>query len=125
MAKEIVNAVALTSSQYIGDIMEMVPPKIIEEGVAATQKSSPSNGKNALMGALVGMALVCELIVVEVLMNDTVQNEDDVEKYLGLTVLASVPERESESGGDKVSMAKNRSSGRSNRKNRKKRDDRR
>ena len=34
-AKAIVDEVAAVSSQYIADIMEMVPPKIIENGVGA------------------------------------------------------------------------------------------
>lgn len=92
-AKALATAVAKTSSEYIGDIMEMVPPKIIEEGVIPTKKSSPSNSRNAMMGALVGMVLVCGLIVLEVIMNDTIRGEEDVERYLGLSVLASVPER--------------------------------
>ena len=31
-AKAIVDEIAKASSDYIGDIMEMIPPKIIEEG---------------------------------------------------------------------------------------------
>ncbi|MDO5406074.1 MAG: Wzz/FepE/Etk N-terminal domain-containing protein [Eubacteriales bacterium] len=108
-AKSIADAVAGTSSDYIGDIMEMVPPKIIEEGVVATEKSSPSNSKNALIGALLGMVLVCGITVVEVIMNDTVQTEEDVEKYLGLSVLASVPLREGEQEEDKDAATMRRS----------------
>ncbi len=100
LAKDITDAIARTSSDYIGDIMEMVPPKIIEAGVVATEKSSPSNMKNALAGALVGMMLVCGYTVAEVVLNDTVQTEEDVEKYLGISVLASVPARESEVSDD-------------------------
>lgn len=93
MAKLIADSVAETSSEYIGNIMEMVPPKIIENGVVATQKSSPSNAKNAMIGALAGAALVCGILTLEVLMNDTVTTEEDVAKYLELVVLASVPEQ--------------------------------
>ena len=32
MAKLIADKIATVSSDYIGDIMEMVPPKLIEEG---------------------------------------------------------------------------------------------
>ena len=95
-AKAIVDCVAETASDYIGEIMEMIPPKIIENGTVATRKTSPSNGKNAVLGALVGMVLVCGVIVIQVIMNDTVRKEEDVERYLGLTVLASVPLREGE-----------------------------
>ena len=108
-AKNIADAVAKTSSNYIGDIMEMVPPKIIEEGVVAEKKSSPSNSKNALLGAALGIFLVCGLTVVEELLNDSIQSEEDVEKYLGLTVLAAVPLREGEEEEDKDQQTLSRS----------------
>ena len=95
-AKAIVDCVAETASDYIGEIMEMIPPKIIENGTVATRKTRPSNGKNAVLGALAGMVLVCGVIVIQVIMNDTVRTEEDVERYLGLSVLASVPLREGE-----------------------------
>ena len=93
MAKTIVDEIANASSEYIGDIMEMVPPKMIEDGEVPQKKSSPSNGRNAVLGALIAVMLVCGSIVLQVLLNDTVQTEEDVAKYLELTVLASVPER--------------------------------
>lgn len=93
-AKQIANTVAQTSSDYIGDIMEMIPPKMIEEGVVARNPVSPDNQKNAMMGAIAGIILVCGVVILGVLMNDTIQTEEDVEKFLSLTVLASVPKRE-------------------------------
>lgn len=96
LAKQIVDKVATTSSDYIGDIMEMVPPKLIEDGEVPLFKSSPNNTKNAVLGMLVGAMLVCGIIAVEILLNDTVCTEEDVAKYLDLTVLASVPLREGE-----------------------------
>ncbi len=108
-AKALVDCVAQEASEYIGEIMEMIPPKMIEDGVVPTQKTSPSNSKNAVLGALVGMVIVCGITVLEVLMNDTVQTEEDVERYLGLTVLASVPLREGEAAEDKDAATLNRS----------------
>lgn len=110
MAKAIADEIANTSSEYIGEIMEMVPPKMIEDGEVPTKKTSPSNAKNAVLGAMIGFVMVCGVIVLEVLMNDTIRTEDDVEKYLGLTVLAMVPEREGEALEDKERMAKNKKS---------------
>lgn len=111
MAKAIADEIAVTSSEYIAEIMEMIPPKIIENGEVPTQKTSPSNAKNAILGAMIGFVIVCGIIVLEVIMNDTVRTEDDVEKYLGLTVLAMVPEREGEEKEDKEALAKNIKSG--------------
>ncbi len=94
-ARAIANEVAKVSSDYIGDIMEMIPPKMIEEGVVALEPSSPSIKKNAALGGLGLAVLVCGAITLQVIMNDTVRSEEDVEKYLGLSVLASIPDDES------------------------------
>ena len=109
MAKLIADRIAVTSSDYIGDIMEMVPPKLIEEGEVPILKSSPSNTKNALIGGFLGAVLVCGFITVHVILNDTIRTEEDVTKYLGLSVLASVPEREGEKPEDKEAMISSKS----------------
>lgn len=105
MAKKIVDSVANVSSEYIGDIMEMIPPKMIEDGQLPTQKSSPSNAKNAMLGAMLGMILTCGLITLQIILNDTIQTEEDVEKYLGLTVLAEIPVRDGEEANGKSKKA--------------------
>lgn len=113
LAKELADAVASISSDYIGTIMEMVPPKIIEEGVVAETQSSPSNTKNALIGALIGALLVCAWTVVEELMNDSIQTEEDVARYLELTVLASLPARAESAYNGAADDAKKKSAGKS------------
>ena len=95
-AKAIVDSVAKISSTHIGDIMEMTPPKIIEDGIVSDEMSSPHVKRNAAMGGLVAGFIVCFLIVLQVILNDTIRTEEDVEKYLQLSILAAVPEREEE-----------------------------
>ena len=91
-AKAIVDEVANASSDYIGDIMEMVPPKIIEQGVVPENPASPSIRKNAVLGGLAFVIAACAVIALKVIMNDTVRSEEDVDKYLGISVLASIPD---------------------------------
>ncbi len=93
LAADLVNTVARCSSEYIGEMMEMIPPKIVEEGEVAVEPTSPNAKKNAAIGAAGGIFLVCAFVAVRVIMNDTVKTEEDVEKYLKLSVLASVPEK--------------------------------
>ena len=111
LAKQIVDKVATTSSDYIGDIMEVVPPKLIEDGEIPIKQSSPNNIRNAILGVLAGAMLVCGIIAVEVLLNDTVCTEEDVAKYLGMTVLASVPLREGEKKESRREKKKNAAAG--------------
>lgn len=93
-AKAIVDEVTKSASNYIGDIMEMVPPKVIEDGVVAVKPSSPSVKKNAAVGGLGLAVLVCGLICLKTVLDDTIKSEEDIERYLGLSVLAVIPDTE-------------------------------
>ncbi|WP_455650704.1 YveK family protein [Enterocloster citroniae] len=90
-AKAIVDAVAKASSDYIGDIMEMIPPKIIENGVVPSVPTSPNIKKNAALGGLAMIVAACGIISLQVIMNDTIRSEEDVSRYLGISVLAAIP----------------------------------
>ena len=72
--------------------VDQLKPKIIEEGVPAAYPSSPNVKKNAAMGGLAAAVLISGIICLGVIMDDTIKTEEDVEKYLGLTVLASIPD---------------------------------
>lgn len=97
-AKALVDSVAQTSSQYIAEIMEMTPPKIIEDGEIPTVQSSPNTKKNAAIGGMLGAVLVGGVIVLMTVMNDTIKTEEDIERYLGLSLLASIPDRDGKNG---------------------------
>lgn len=92
-AMDIANTIAKNSSEFIADMMEITPPKVIEKGILPLKKSSPSNAKNAIIGAVIGFLLVSAFFVIRFLMNDAVTTEEDVSRYLGLSVLASLPDR--------------------------------
>lgn len=91
-AKAVVDELANVSSSYIGDKMEVTPPKIIEDGELPIYKTSPSMKKNVLIGLLVGMVLVMGVICVLEILNDSIQSEDDIDRYLGIPTLAVVPD---------------------------------
>ena len=98
LAKAVVDELAQVSSEYIGDKMEVTPPKIIEQGEITTVKTSPSMKKNVMMGFLAGAVLVCGILIVLELLNDSIQTEDDIEKYLGVPTLAVIPDRMLQTG---------------------------
>ena len=92
-AKKIVDEIANVASNYIGDKMEVIPPKIIEIGKIPTVQSSPSMKKNVVMGFILGVVAAAAIVVVTTIMDDTLKSEDDIAKYLGISVLAVVPDR--------------------------------
>lgn len=93
MAKEIVDEIANVSSSYIGDKMEVIPPKVIEVGKISTKRTSPSVKKNIAIGFLLGFAACAAIVVLYTVMDDTLKTEEDIEKYLGVSVLAKIPDR--------------------------------
>ena len=93
MAMTIVNEVSNVAADYISEKMEVTRPNIIEEGILPTSKTSPSNTKNTMIGALLGLLIGVAIAVINELMNDAIYTEEDVERYLGLTTLASIPDK--------------------------------
>ena len=107
MAKKIVDTLAKVSSEFIGDQMEIVGPKIIEEGEVPAAQTSPSLKKNVMVGALAGFVLAAGVVVLMTILNDTIKSEDDIEKYLGIPTLANIPDRKDYISG-KTSKKKKR-----------------
>lgn len=110
-AKAIVDELANVASSYIGDKMEVIPPKIIEDGEIPTVQTSPSMSKNTMLGLLAGLILSAGIVVVITIMNDSIKTEDDIEKYLGISTLAVVPDKKDYIGKKKKSKKKKSSKG--------------
>ena len=91
LAKELANTFAEETAERVAYIMTTDKPKVVEEAVTPKHPSSPSVGKNTVLGGLLGMVLAMAVITVLYLMNDTIQTEEDVRKYLDLHTLAVVP----------------------------------
>ena len=49
--------------------------------------------KNALLGLLLGLFLSAGIVVVITVMDDSIKTEEDIEKYLGISTLTSVPDQ--------------------------------
>lgn len=96
-AKAVVDELSRVSSKFIAEQMDVTAPKIIEEGVVPTRPVGPNLMKNTAIGFLVGALLVCIMIVVSELLNDTIQTEEDIAKYLDIPTFAIVPDKEENS----------------------------
>lgn len=92
IAKELADTFAEVSRKQISEIMNLDEPNIVENAVVAENQSSPNNVKNILIGAILGFVLAVGFVTIRYLLDDTVKNADDVEKYLGLHTLAAIPE---------------------------------
>ena len=94
LAKDLVNQFALVSRIQIASIMNTDAPSVVELGIVNDKPVSPSLVKNVLVGGIAGGLLSILIIFIEFMMDDTVKTQEDVDKYLGLNTLASIPLRE-------------------------------
>lgn len=98
-AKAIVDEMADVTAEFIRDKMAQDKPSVLQYGYVASSPVSPSIAKNTVLGAAVGAFLAIAIIVVTYLMNDTIMTPDDMERKVGLHVLASLPFDEEEDDG--------------------------
>ena len=105
LARDIADALRQTASNEIVDIMGIEAVNTIEEANLPTSPSSPSVMKNTALGGILGLVLSAGIIIIIFLLDDTIKTPDDVENYLGLSVLTSIPIQE---GEEKVKKAKRR-----------------
>lgn len=91
MAKTISNTLADATADRVADVMNSDKPNIVDRAVKPAKPSSPSMIKNVAIGALAGAFLAIAVVVIRFLLNDTVQTEEDIRKYLNLNTLAAVP----------------------------------
>lgn len=101
MAKKIVDSIADVSSKQITSVMRIEEVNIIEYGRIPGGQSSPNVKKNVIIGVAIGLLLSMAVIVIRYLLDDSIKNADDVEKYLGMSTLSLIPMTKEEYDGKK------------------------
>lgn len=90
-ARDIADAVRQAVGIQIQEIMDVDSVKTVEEANLPGSPSSPSVMRNTLIGAILGILISAGIIILVFMLDDTVKTPEDVETYLGLNVLASIP----------------------------------
>lgn len=94
----IANAIADTFEDYLMDILETteVKAKVYDSGRVATAPYNIRTTRNVVLGAFVGILLSCGVLFLVYIFDDKIKNPEDVERYLGISVLGAIPELEKE-----------------------------
>lgn len=90
-AQDIANAVRVAASQRIYEVMAIEAVNVVDTANLPEGPSSPNTMKNTAIGGAIGLVLATGIYILIFLLDDTIKTPDDVEKYLGLSVLASIP----------------------------------
>lgn len=90
-AREIVNAIREAVGIQILEVMDVDAVNTVEEGNLPTAPISPKLKKNVMLGGMLGILAAVGVIILLFLLDDTLKTPEQVEQYLDLNVLATVP----------------------------------
>ena len=90
-ACKIANAIRDVAANHIKNVMDIDAVNVVETANIPDQQSSKKKNKNGIIGVLLGVLLSVAIILIAYISNDTVKTQEDVEKYLGLSVLGTIP----------------------------------
>ncbi|WP_455542994.1 YveK family protein [Intestinibacter sp.] len=99
-AKKIADAVRKSSSKHITKVMDIKTVNVVEDANLPTYPSGPNIKQNTIFAAGLGAFLSICVVMVMFLLDDTIKTSNDVEKYLGLGVLGSIPKDSSKGDND-------------------------
>ena len=102
-ARIIADSVRIAASKHIREVMDTEAVNVVEEASLPIEKSSPSILMNTAIGYAVGLFLAIAIVIINYIMDDTIKTPDDVEKFLGVSVLGSIPYSENDLS-DKAEM---------------------
>ena len=105
------NALADQLRMQIAEVMSTDTPSTVSRAQVPTEASSPSMKVNCAVGGIVCVAIAAGLILLGHFMDDTIKDEEDVSRYLGIDTLAAIPLEHS--GNTSASAGKSGRSGRS------------
>ena len=96
VACEIANAIRDVAANHIKNVMDIDAVNVVETAHIPENKISPSIKKNGLVGGVAGVAIAIAIILITYLSNDTIKTQEDVERYLGLSTLGTIPMSEAD-----------------------------
>ena len=111
-ACKIANAIRDVAANHIKNVMDIDAVNVVETANIPDQQSSPSISKNGIIDVLLGVLLSVAIILIAYISNDTVKTQEDVEKYLGLSVLGTIPLTETDRKKKKKKQKQKKARGR-------------
>lgn len=91
-AQTVCDEILNVSPDIIKEAVEAGSVKVISKASLNPNPVSPNVKKNTALGAMVGLVLALGIIVLQVLLDNKINTEEDVTKYLDMTVLGVIPQ---------------------------------
>lgn len=119
MAQKIADSVRDIAAEYFVQTMDLKAVNTVETASLPKSPSSPSVIKNTAIGFIGGLFVAAAVVIILFITNDKIRTQDDVEKYLGLSVLGVIPDTDEGMNNEEqvaASRSKKKSSGKAKKK---------
>lgn len=100
-AEMIANKIAEVFSEKITDIYKINNVYILDKAQVSETPSNINHAKDIIIFVFIGVVIACGYVLLANMLDNTVKTEADIEKLTGLTVLATIPDYDSEVKGGK------------------------
>lgn len=91
MAMIIADSLRDAASSHISTVMNIEKLNVAEEAYLPESPSSPNRIKNAILGGILGCLFMASIIIIVYITDDRIKTSEDIERYLGISVLAVIP----------------------------------
>lgn len=93
-ARQVCEQITQISPDVILEAVEAGSVKVISNASISPEPVSPNVSRNTALGAVAGLVISVGIVFLMVLLDNKINNEEDVSKYLDLTVVGVIPEYE-------------------------------
>lgn len=112
LSKQIVNSLTEIGRKRIAEVMSTREPNIAYEGIDGSLSEGSHFIRNIVLGFMAGAFVAGFILVVTYLMDDTIKSSEDLEKYLGLNTLGTIPLADEHHSSSKSGKKRRQSSSR-------------
>ncbi len=109
LAADITNKVCEVAARQMQEIMDVDAVRLIYPADVPNAPSGPNVKQDAVLAALLGLIASVGVLVLIYILDDAIRTEEDVERYLGLSVLGVIPNSDDINTAAENASLKNRS----------------
>ena len=92
---DLANTMVEIAIEYLPKTMGVEEPNVAQEARISEVKAGPNYNRYTFLGAALGFIICSGIFIMKYLLDDTIHNTEDMERYFGITTLAVIPDIDS------------------------------
>lgn len=90
-AKQIANEIASVFTKKVSEFYNISNVHIVDEAEVSTEPYNINHAKDIIIFIVIGIVISCVYVLLANMLDTTVKSQEDIEKQIGVIVLASIP----------------------------------